>query len=167
MTPTLVTPPTDPVVLLDDLRLYLRVDHDDDLTLIESLGAAAVAHLDGWSGLLGRCIMPQTWRITVDAAGEVVLPMPDVTAASADYGDGPVALAVTASALGPVVEVAGACTVAFTCAMPAHLLPGAQAVVKMLVAHWYANREAVATGGATELPLAANALIMQMRWSRV
>jgi len=167
MTPTLVTPPADPVVLPDDLRLYLRVDHDDDLTLIESLGAAAVAHLDGWTGVLGRCIMPQTWQIAVDAAGEVVLPMPDVTAASADYGAGPVALAVTASALGPVVDVTDSCTVTFTCSMPAHLLPGVQAVVKMLVAHWYANREAVAMSSATELPLAVNALIMQMRWARI
>jgi hypothetical protein len=159
MTPVLITPPARPIVLLDDLVAHLRLDADDDLALVEQLGEAATAMLDGWTGILGRCVMPQAWRVTVDAADDVVLPMPDVTAAEADYGDGPVALAVTASPAGPVVTVTGAGTVTFTCAMPDRLLPSAQLIVKMLVAAWYANRES-----SDDMPMAAGALISALRW---
>lgn len=160
--PVLVTPPSQPIVLLDDLVAHLRLDADDELALVEQLGEAATAYLDGWTGVLGRCVMEQVWRVTVDAAGDVVLPMPDVTEATADYGDGPVPLEVTASASGPVVTVTAAGEVTMTCAMPARLLPSAQLIVKLLVAHWFANREAV-SGAASELPFAASALIGALR----
>jgi hypothetical protein len=164
MTPVLITPPARPIVLLDDLAAHLRLDADDDLALVEQLGEAATAMIDGWTGVLGRCVMPQVWQGTVDAAGEVVLPMPDVTAAEVDYGDGPVALAVTASAAGPVVTVTGAGTVTFTCALPDRLLPQAQLIVKFLVAAWYANREAAT---ADDVPKAAAALIATLRWGHL
>ncbi len=166
MTPIIVTPPTEPIVLLDEMSLHLRVDTDDDLTLIQSLCDAATAYLDGWSGILGRCVMPQTWRVSVAANGTVVLPMPNVTAALADYGAGPVALDVTDCAAGPMVAVTGACTITFTCALPDRLVPQVQTIVKLLVGHWYANREGVGQGAA-ELPLAVDALVSAMRWRRI
>ncbi|RYE28115.1 MAG: hypothetical protein EOP23_23745, partial [Hyphomicrobiales bacterium] len=36
-------------------------DHDEDDELIEAAIAAAVGHLDGHSGILGRALMPQEW----------------------------------------------------------------------------------------------------------
>lgn len=51
-----------------------------------------------------------------------------------------------------LVELTEVFTVTFTSAMPAHLLSGAHAVAMV---------------SATELPLAVNALIMQMRWARI
>lgn len=168
MTPVIVTPPADPIVLLDDLTLHLRLDHDDDLPLVEQLGLAAEAHLDGWAGLLGRCVKRQTWKVSAAGAGVLTLPMPDVIEAAADYGDGPVPLAISISDLGPAVTVSGPCEVSFTCALPERLLSAVKVVVKMLVAHWYANREAVSVGGASsEVPMAAAAIIAQLRWSRV
>ena len=43
----------------------------------------------------------------------------------------------------------------------------AKTIIKMLVAHWYTNREAVAPGAMADAPMAANALIGAMRWNRL
>lgn len=142
MTPVLVTPPALQLVTLDEAKLHCRVDHADDDTLIAGYIAAAVGHLDGWTGVLGRCIMPQTWRVSA-CAGDVVLPMPDVTTASAAYEAGAEVLTITATALGPCVTITEDCDVTFTCAMPTGLLASAKIAVLLLVGHWYENREAV------------------------
>lgn len=165
MTPTLITPPASMPVTLLDVKEHLRVDHDEEDALISGLISAAVAHLDGRAGVLGRCIMPQTWRVSAEA-GDVLLPMPDVTAASVDYGDGPVVLNVTATAAGPCVTLAQAGDVTFTCAMPAHMLPVVQVAIKLLVGHWYQTREAVSAPMA-EVPLAVDALVSALRWRRI
>lgn len=163
MTPTLITPPADMPVTLDEAKAHCRVDGLEDDALITGLIAGAVGHLDGWTGVLGRCIMPQTWRVTA-AAGDVVLPLPDVTGAT--FGGQP--LTVTKSALGPVVTLAESGDVTFECAMPDHLLATAKVAVLLLVGHWYANRETVVTGTiSSELPMAASMLIDQMRWRRI
>lgn len=67
--PVLVTPPADPVVSLSDLKDHLRVDADDENDLIEALEQAAVAHLDGWHGILGRAIMAQVWSQSFATSG--------------------------------------------------------------------------------------------------
>lgn len=162
MTPTLITPPTSAPVDVTAAKLHCRVDHSEDDVLIEALIGAAVGHLDGWTGVLGRCIMPQTWRVSV-TRGTVVLPMPNVTTASAAYEAGPQVLTLTASACGPVVTVTEDCDVTFTCAMPEGLLATAKVAVLLLVGHWYANREA-ASVAMIETPLAVDMLVAQMRW---
>lgn len=165
MTPILVTPPSSALVSVADAKEHCRVDGSDDDALIGGLVSAAIGHLDGWSGVLGRCMASQVWKVSA-SAGDVVLPMPDVTAASAGYEAGAEALTVTASAAGPVVTITEDCDVTFTCAMPAHLLATAKQAVLLLVGHWYANREAVGQG-AQEIPLAVDALVSQMRWRRI
>ena len=65
--PVLVTPPEILPVSLAEAKLHLRVDHGDDDALIASLIKAAVDHLDGWTGILGRCLVEQTWRQDFDA----------------------------------------------------------------------------------------------------
>ena len=164
MTPVLVTPPAALPVDSAVMRAHLRVDHSEEDALIEALIASGTGHLDGWSGILGRCIMPQTWKVTAEP-GDIILPMPDVTEASAEYEAGASALTITATALGPSVTIAEACDVTFTCAMPEHLLPAAQAAIRLLVGHWYATREAVSAGMA-ETPLTVETLVAQMRWRR-
>jgi uncharacterized phiE125 gp8 family phage protein len=42
-------------------KAHLRVDHDEDDDLIEAAIAAAVGHLDGYAGILGRALVPQEW----------------------------------------------------------------------------------------------------------
>lgn len=59
--PALVTPPAEMPVSLEQAKAHLRVDHDEDDELIETAIAAAVGHLDGYGGILGRALMPQEW----------------------------------------------------------------------------------------------------------
>lgn len=159
-TPILITPPRDAIVPLADLRAHLRVDSDAEDALITSLADAAAAWLDGWTGVLGRAVMPQTWAVDLEA-GEHVLPLPDVTAARVDG----VSIPVTVSCAGPVVTLAEAARVEFDCALPVHRLPQAQAVVKMLVAAWHGTREAVVVGTITaQVPLAVESLVAALRW---
>ena len=65
--PVLTSPPDLPVVPLAEAKAHLRVDHDDDDVLIAGLVRAATEHLDGWAGVLGRCLVEQTWRQDFDA----------------------------------------------------------------------------------------------------
>jgi uncharacterized phiE125 gp8 family phage protein len=79
--PVLVTPPAEPPVTLDEAKAHLRVDHDDDDDLISGFVAAAVSYLDGHTGVLGRCMVTQTWRQGLSAwppSGQILLPYPDV-----------------------------------------------------------------------------------------
>lgn len=59
--PLLVTAPTTSPVSLVEAKAHLRVDDADENTLIEGLILAATAHLDGHVGILGRCLIDQTW----------------------------------------------------------------------------------------------------------
>ena len=169
--PKLITPPTVPVVALADLRAHLRVDAADEDALIVALETSAVAYLDGWTGVLGRAIRPQVWRQTFDAGECVRLAMPDVTATAVTARDAAgdvvsVTTTLVADHRGPVVKVTGAYAtlqVDYTCEMPPTLLPAAQVAVKLLVAHWFANREAVG-GQMAEVPLTVDALVTALRW---
>lgn len=60
--PELVTAPTAKCVTLDDARAHLREDGTEENALIDAAIAAAVGHLDGYGGILGRALMKQTWR---------------------------------------------------------------------------------------------------------
>lgn len=165
MTPTLITAPATAAVSLAEMKAHLRVTGSAEDALITALVSAAIAHLDGWKGVLGRCIMSQTWSVTASDAGCIVLPMPDVVSATADYGSGPVVLALTVSEVGASVEVTEPGTISFVCAMPTQQLPAAQMAIKMLAAHWFSNREAVG-GGEAELPLAVSAITGSLCWSQ-
>lgn len=166
--PVLVTPPVLPIVGLVDLKAFLRVDHDDDNALITSLGDAAAAWLDGYSGILGRAVMPQTWREDVPGPGRYALTLPNASAVTAEAGGGPVVVETEIVGEATIVTVpdgVGAVTITYGCALPAVRLPAAQAAVKMLVAHWYAHREAVGPGASpATMPLAVDALVAALRW---
>lgn len=155
MTPYLITPPAGPVVALPDLKAHLRIDHYEHDELIVACEQAAVAHMDGWTGVLGRCILPQTWAIAL-SAGYHVLPFPDVTGATVAGG----AIEVQRSGLGPAVTLTEATIVEFTCAMPATLLPVAKVAIKMAVAEIYDRPEA----SAGSFGPAFVALVGALRW---
>lgn len=116
MSVVVVTPPV-PAIDLDVVKAHLRVDHTDDDTLIEAYVDAAVSHIDGPGGWLGRSIWPQTLELRQNVFGcDTRLPYGPVrsvasvkyvdpdgaeqTVDSADYfltGDGAVKLAYGAS----------------------------------------------------------------------
>jgi uncharacterized phiE125 gp8 family phage protein len=62
----LTTPPTAELLTLDQAKAHLKVDANDDDNEIQAAIAAAVAHLDGYAGQLGRALAPQTWTLYLD-----------------------------------------------------------------------------------------------------
>lgn len=188
-----ITPPAELVVSLAEAKAHLRVEHADEDAYIQSLVHAAISHLDGWSGTLGRCLVEQTWEVTLDAfpVGAIHLPLGDVIAVvSVTYDDTagdeqtvPPAdyLLDNRSLDGWVVPVSGvswpdtldavnAVRVRYTAGYgaAAAAVPAAiKHAILMLVAHWYANREAVTAGGASALPMAVDALTHPFRVLRV
>lgn len=72
---------SDALVGLDAVKAQLRVDYPDEDILIEGLIAAAIGHLDGRSGILGRCLSAQTWRLDCagpDLDGRVGIDLPPI-----------------------------------------------------------------------------------------
>jgi uncharacterized phiE125 gp8 family phage protein len=60
--PVLVTPPEVLPVTLEEAKGALRVDGTDSDVEIERLIRSAVAHYEGWKGVLGICLVSQKWR---------------------------------------------------------------------------------------------------------
>jgi uncharacterized phiE125 gp8 family phage protein len=169
MTPVLITPPVGMVVPMVDLQAHLRVDDGFEDSVIAALHDAAVAHLDGWRGVLGRAILAQTWRLRVTGAGPHLLPMPDVIEVTATVDGDPVDIETELGARGMTVtlpDITGLAVIDFTCEMPAQLRPVADTVVKLLVGHWHKHREAVGAA-AQPVPMAADMLIGAIRWRQV
>lgn len=152
LAPVRVTPPAITPVSLAEMKAHLRVDHDDDDAVIGGLLTAAVEYLDGWTGILGRCLVEQTWRQDFERACQI-LPIPlapvisivgvtypdangdPVAIDSADYalkvdagGRGGVMLRAEAVPAGPigVTYVAGYATIPEVPAVPGD--PGTPAV---------------------------------------
>jgi uncharacterized phiE125 gp8 family phage protein len=177
MTLSLITPPATPLVPLADLKAHLRIDSSDEDALIAALESAVVGYLDGWKGVLGRAMLQQVWRQEFAEWGDLPLALPDVSAVAVTYLDANGDEQAAASAVlrqttaGPVVAASGPDAdrifVNMTCAMSTQMLSVAQMIVRMFVAHWYENRVTIAPGAATEMPLAATALIGSLRWGRI
>lgn len=177
MTLVLVTAPTVPVVSTDALCAQLKVTEEDDLALIDDYERSVVAYLDGWGGVLGRAIREQVWRQEFPGWGTLHLAMPDVSAVTVTAEDAegnavaPTRADLRASSGGPYVIAEGPeaarVFVQFTCALPASKIPAAQQIVRMMVAHWYANREAVSEATTVVVPLGASALIAALRWRTI
>lgn len=73
---TLVTAPSATPVSLDEARAHCRADSADD-TMLQIYLDAAVAHVDGAEGVLGRCLVTQTWDYSLDCfPQEIVVPLP-------------------------------------------------------------------------------------------
>lgn len=163
MTPRRTTPPEGAVVSLSELKAHLRVDGDEDDTLIMALEQSAVAHLDGWRGVLGRCILHQTWQVDYPAAGTFLLPFPDVTAVEASAGTA----TLSHDSLGSRVTLTEAATVTLLVAMPEDALEAVRLIIKLLVGHWYEHREGSSATALRDAPLAVDTLLSPLRWRQL
>lgn len=176
MTLTLITAPTQAPVSATELMDHLRITELGEAAYVSTLAAAAVSYLDGWGGVLGRAIMPQVWRQEFDGWGRLQLDLPDVTAISVTYEDSvgaeQSATSATLRKIGSAWYVdadgpgAERVFVNMTCALPAVRLATVQQIIKLLVAHWYENREAVGAS-MQEIPMAAGALITSIRYRAI
>ncbi len=177
-------------VSLEEARLHCRVDANDDDAVISAFIDAAIVYLDGWSGVLGRCIVNQGWRQSAaawPAGGVILLPFPDVSVATVKYLDADGVEQTVDAALfdrleddrGTVIRFRDTFTypaiandradgvrVEFTAGYGAGAadVPAAiRTVILLMVAHWYANRETASDGALSEIPFGASALIAPFR----
>lgn len=183
-----------PAALLDltEVKAFCRVDFDDDDTILSALMQAAVDHLDGWSGVMGRCLVEQDWRVDqADWTDTIRLPFPDVSSVTVKYFDTDNTEQTVASSLYELLTDArgsyvhflddftapdvyddrsDAVRVTFTAGFgDADAVPDAiKIAAMMLVAHWYENREAVAMNVTPNtVPMAVDSLIAPYRYLRV
>ena len=63
----LITAPASSPVDLTTAKAHLRVIHSAEDTLIQHMIDTAAAALDGPTGLLGRCVVSQTWEYMLDS----------------------------------------------------------------------------------------------------
>ena len=70
MSTTLVTPAQFLPVTLDEVKLHLRVDGDDDDDLIESVYIPAAVAM--CQQQIGGSVMLQTWKLTLDEFGDSI-----------------------------------------------------------------------------------------------
>jgi uncharacterized phiE125 gp8 family phage protein len=139
MTPVLVTPPTGEIVTVAEMKVHLRiVDDTSHDAQLQAYINAAVAYLDGWRGVLGRCILAQDWSVTYDGAGTYRLPMTDIIEISAADGDEN-EMEITVS--DGQVTIGGAGTVLMTCEMPETLLPVVVQIIKLMVEQMFDRPE--------------------------
>lgn len=185
--PELVVAATAAIITVAEARSHCHIDDGEWDALLEGLIAAALAHVDGWSGVLGRCLKPQTWRVTFDCFERCLrLPFPDAVAGSVEIifvdaaGDESAAVGsgnydVLADATGSYVRFrdayagpsdlaeVGGVRVAAQYAAPDAVAAVARPAMLLMVGHWFANREAVSDGSASEVPMRAQMLLAPVR----
>jgi uncharacterized phiE125 gp8 family phage protein len=190
LSPIRIAGPAVSSVSLAEAKLHLRIDGDDEDTLVEALVDAAVQYLDGWSGILGRCLISQQWQVSLGSWPfcPLRLPFPGISSVSVGYLDTDGAdqsvdgslfqtyddargtvLAFRSAFTSPSLqdERTDAVTIAFTAGYgdgPEDIPAPIRAAILLLVGHWYQNREAVNVGNiVTELPFAVRSLIEPFR----
>lgn len=183
----LVTPPSVEPVTLDEAKAHMRIDHADDDVYIASLIVAARQFAEGF---LQRSLLPQTWRLTLDAFPHddtITLPRPplrdvlevryydengvlqtlDPSLYHVDLVSEPGRVVLAHGQQWPQTAVRpNAVEVEYEAGYSdAVSVPGAiKQAILLLVAHWYEHREAIATDAQpTELPLAVDSLLRQYR----
>jgi len=188
--PRLVLRPQQALISLNEAKAHCRIeaDVDDDDALVAGAVAAATDYLDGYSGVLGRALLKQTWVQEFSGFGCLRLVLGPVQSAVVSYFDATgaeIALAdsvfvLREDALSPYVDLKpdqswpnvqsrpDAVKVTYVCGVdsPGDVPESIRHAVKLLTGHYYENREAV--GAAQfDLPMGVMALISPyMRYVR-
>lgn len=192
MTSYLLAGPESEPLSLDDAKAFLRIGDSTEDGLIATLITAARIHLEG---ITGRAMLAQSWRLVLDAwptGGVIELPVGpfiSLTAITAYDVDG-IATDITLAGIepdagrararlflpanldrGPLLRdrqgveidyVAGFGTAAGD--VPADLIQA----LKILVAHWFENRDAVIIAGSgTVVPVGFDGLVANYRQVRL
>ncbi len=190
---TRVAGPSQPLLSLAEAKQHVAIDHGDDDALLEGIVAAANDWMDGESGVLGRALITQTWRLTLSAPprGRALrLPIPVVQSVSAityyDETNAQQTLAadqyrrVSHPEYGLVELVDGANwpnTYRRADAMSVEYVTGygdtaadvPQAIrhaAALLAAFWYDNRGAATERSMSAMPMGVQSLLMNYRLAR-
>lgn len=193
--PVLVTAPAANPITLTEVKAQLDISYSDKDTYLTSLITAAVSYLDGWTGILGRCLVEQTWRQDYDYFYRVFdLPLAPVIAITSVKYDDASAVEQTVSASnyelvtrsdgssfvrmiddfsvpsidpesGPSVRITY--TVGYPQSGGSSTVPAAiKQAMLLLIRHWFDNPSAVVVGvSAQPMPMAVDALLAP--WRRV
>jgi uncharacterized phiE125 gp8 family phage protein len=188
--PRLETPPAAMPVSLADAKQHLRVLHSEDDLLITGLIAAATSHLDGWTGILGRALVTQTWSQGFAAfAPRLDLPVgPVASVVSLRYVNAAGALETAPAALYDLLEDARGAYIllksgeawpeanpraaqpvvaTYVAGQPAADVPPAiRAALLLMVGDLYANRESTASAAAA-IPMSTTVAALLAPWRRV
>jgi len=172
------TAPAGAPITLSQAKAQIRVDHNDEDVLIQHYIDAATSLLDGPTGILGRCLVTQSWQMVIDAlTGPVLLPFPDSTIDGAVFTDtaaGTLAydlalqdqrlLLRPSSGHGRPVEITFTAGYGAASDVPAAI----RQAMLLLIGQWYDNREAVTVGAAgSPMPMAVDALLAPYRRIRL
>lgn len=190
--PVRIQAPQSMPVSLEEAKRHLRIEPEATLEdgLISGLIAAATGHLDGWTGILGRCLVEQEWRQDFDGFSQC-LPLPlgpvmSITSVTWRNAAGQIStVASTAHSLRTDAGGRSHCRFRDDFSFPVDLyqvaavsvsyragweLADVPAEIKqailLLVGAWYENREETAIGvSVASLPnsVAVNALIAPYR----
>lgn len=188
--PIQLTPPnaTAALVSTDDIKLHCRVDHSEDDALLDALVKSAESYLDGYSGALGLCLFDQTWAQSfTQFDSQMTLPFPNiydsekVVVKYLDEQDAEQTFAgefelVNCSRETLLIYPSSETFPAVNCnkSLPVWVEfeagfgsdsnaidPVIITATKMLVAHWYENREAVSADRMESLPLGVSTLLQR------
>src|SRR5262245_28437849 len=88
---TLITPPPVEPISLAEAKAHLRFDADDEDSTIEIYIRAAREYLEGPYGFLGRALVTQSWRLTIDEFpdNEIQILLPPLQSVTNIYYDDP------------------------------------------------------------------------------
>lgn len=161
---------------------HLRVDGDEEQQLVSALIDAAVTYMDGPQGILGRCIMEQTWRAEYQEwpdSEEIVLPVSPVQSVTLQYrNDAGTWVTMTSGTAYELVRRGDGLSLIlppwngdfpttgdYRLPIRADIVAGDDApnpalvqAIKLLIGHWFANREAASEMRIEGVPLAFHAL---------
>lgn len=72
-----ITAPASDPVTLEETKDHIHVDHNHEDARIADFIRTAAQRLDGRDGSLGRCLITQTWKLTLDRfPPEITIPLP-------------------------------------------------------------------------------------------
>ena len=174
-------------ITLAEAKQHCRVGHADDDTMIDLYIQAAVDHIEGNRGVLGRALVNQSWELTYDAFpfGPIEIPLgPLVSVTSVEYSDPETGIMTVWDSSNYVVDTASwqgwiapvdswpasretlnAVKITFVAghgATAADCPADLKVALLHLVSHWYENREAVGQNMSV-VPLTVEALISAVR----
>ncbi|ODA67669.1 Phage gp6-like head-tail connector protein [Methyloligella halotolerans] len=185
LAPVRITAPDAAPVTLAEAKAHCRVDHNDDDTLIGALIASATQYFDGYTGIVGRALVTQSWEQRFAGFGCLRLLVGPVTSVtSVTYFDGnneEQTLADTVyqlftDARGPYLDLQpdqswpsiyarrDAVSVKYVAGDEVAEVPAPlKSAILLMVGHLYEHREAVTDVSLGAAPLAVDALIAPYR----